>query len=240
MQGLGSILGIAKHVPATVARKLLGKLNPKFNNYFSKAVSYGLDANSALDYLVDRFTNPTQKTHEQQLEQGEANKTLRPDEMQSKAQMRNQQLPGKIAKSIAGFGIGALLGGNQEGGEQPQPEAMQQQPMPTEEPSQQQAAPYDLATFQAEYPDFYGTLIERLQKKKDPNLALQVSAVKHGKAMKDVEKKAGRPFKEWFLEQIQGRSPKAGFQGGGQQSGMDQKIDQLLSIGQQVLGKYGR
>lgn len=112
---LGAVFGALKYVPASVARKALEKVNPKFKNYFSKAVSYGMDANRALDYLSDRFQSDAQRTHKEQLEQGAANNTLRPDEMLSRSQLANTELPSKIAKTALAYGgAGLLTGRNSE------------------------------------------------------------------------------------------------------------------------------
>lgn len=108
---LGAIFGALKYVPATVARKALEKVNPKFKNYFSTSVAYGLDANRALDYLSDRFQSDAQRSHKQQLEQGAANNTLRPDEMVSRSQLKNAEMPANVLKSALAFGgAGALTG----------------------------------------------------------------------------------------------------------------------------------
>lgn len=106
-----SILGALKYMPASIARKALEKVNPGFKTYFAKSLAFGVDANHALDYLTDRFESDTQRQRKQHLQQGAANKTLRPDEMVSKSEMSNQALPGKALKTVASFATGGLLGG---------------------------------------------------------------------------------------------------------------------------------
>lgn len=104
---MNSILGALKYIPASVAQKALGKFNPKFNNYFTEALSYGIDATRALDFLSERFGNPNQKEYENNLNSEGA----RPDEMVSRSQRANQKIPGKIVRSAIGIGAGALAGG---------------------------------------------------------------------------------------------------------------------------------
>lgn len=115
-----ALLGALKYIPASTARKALEKVNPGFKNYFAKSAAYGLDINHALDYLTDRFQSESQRAHKQHLEQGERNKTLRPDEAASKAQIDNAEIPLRALKSAASFAGGGLLGG--QGREQPQQE----------------------------------------------------------------------------------------------------------------------
>jgi hypothetical protein len=106
-----SIFGALKYLPATLARKVLTKVNPSFENYFSKAISYGIDANRALDYVIDRFESSAQKDHKNALEKGAANKSLRPDEMVSRSEIGNAELPGKALKGALAFGLGGALAG---------------------------------------------------------------------------------------------------------------------------------
>lgn len=115
-----AIFSALKYLPASVARKALVKVDPRFGKYFSKVISYGLDANRALDYLSDRFSNPAQKSTENMLEQRQAQGMLRPDEMLSKSEMGKSKIPGKLLKSAASFATGGLLGG-MEGDESEQP-----------------------------------------------------------------------------------------------------------------------
>ena len=116
---MSAILGALKYIPASTARKALEKVNPGFKNYFAKSAAYGLDINRAVDYLADRFQSESQKAHKQHLERGEANRTLRPDEMASKSQIENAELPFKAAKTALSFVGGGLLGRE---GEKPQEE----------------------------------------------------------------------------------------------------------------------
>lgn len=106
-----SIIGALKYLPASIARKALVKVNPKFANYFSKVVAYGLDTNRALDYLSDRFESESQKSYKDQLRSRESQGLLRPDEMVSKGQLEREEMPGKALRSALAFGTGGLLGG---------------------------------------------------------------------------------------------------------------------------------
>ena len=133
-----AIMGVLKYLPASVARKALTKVNPNFEGFFSKALSYGIDANRAIDYLSDRFTSEAQKDHERQLERGSVNNTLRPDEKVSRSEMSNASIPGKILKGAASLAIGGGLGmgGNKSA---PQPQQMAQEPIEPQEMQRQEA-----------------------------------------------------------------------------------------------------
>jgi hypothetical protein len=106
-----AIFQVLKYIPATTARKALEKVNPGFKNYFSSAISYGVDANRALDFLMDRFESDSQKEHKEYLKRGQANKTLRPDEQASKAMIERNEIPAQVAKTAASFALGGGLGG---------------------------------------------------------------------------------------------------------------------------------
>ena len=110
MPAISSVMGALKYLPASLARQALAKANPKFNSYFSKALSYGIDADRALSYLTDRFESDSQRDYRQGLEKGAANQTLRPDEMVSRSQMKNQEIPGNALRKVAAIGLGGALG----------------------------------------------------------------------------------------------------------------------------------
>jgi|GEM_PF-6639310 len=127
-----AIFGVLKYLPASLARKALAKANPGFENYFSKALSYGVDANRALDYLIDKFENSAQKDFKQQQESRAAEGTLRPDEMATRSQVANAAIPGKILKG----GASALLGGALGIGSERRP-SQEQEPTLTDEEKRQ-------------------------------------------------------------------------------------------------------
>lgn len=108
------ILGALKYLPASVARKALEKVSPKFGDYFARAAAFGVDVNRAVDFLSDRFQSDSQKQYKEQLQRGAQNNTLRPDEMLSRSEMRNQALPAKFLKTVGSFATGAVLGSNKE------------------------------------------------------------------------------------------------------------------------------
>jgi len=118
---IGPVLNVAKTIGAPLALKALTKLNPKFKNFFTEAAAYGYGADQALSYLTERFSKPNE--FQNQLEKGEAQGTLRPDEAAAKQQINAQQIPGKILRSGAAFGGAGLLGamGDQPAGDEQQP-----------------------------------------------------------------------------------------------------------------------
>jgi hypothetical protein len=132
MSAIGSILGVAKYVPASTIVGLLSKLNPKFKNYFSDVASYGLDTNRAINFLVDKFSG---SDYQNELEQRQGN--LRPDEQVAQSEIENSQIPRNIATSLASFGAGGLLGNRSQPPQQPIEASGQNAAQPTQE----QAAP---------------------------------------------------------------------------------------------------
>ena len=104
------LLNAAKLLPPDLIVKGLEKINPKFKNFFTTAASYGYGANRAIDYLVDRFTNPGQKQFQEQLDKGAAEGTLRPDEGVARGQMASHALPGQLARGAISLGGAGILG----------------------------------------------------------------------------------------------------------------------------------
>lgn len=98
-----------KHVPASIGIKALEKLDPRFKNFFTSALSYGLDANRAFDYLIDRFGGGKP-------EQNFQSKQLRPDEQVAKNEIEASGIPARLVKSGAALGLGALGAGARLGG----------------------------------------------------------------------------------------------------------------------------
>lgn len=111
MAGLDSIMQAGRFLPASAFVKILQKFNPKFKNYFTDAAAYGYDVNHALDYLNQRFSSQHAEPFENKLEQRAASGQARPDEMIARKEIQQSKMPGKIARSAAAFGAGALLGG---------------------------------------------------------------------------------------------------------------------------------
>lgn len=126
-----AISGALKYLPATLARKALTKINPKFDSFFAQALTYGVDADRALEYLAQRFESEPQRDYKEQLERGAANQTLRPDEMVSRSQIGNAAIPGKVLRGAASVALGGGLGlgGSKQEAQPP----MSSPPIPPEE-----------------------------------------------------------------------------------------------------------
>lgn len=231
MNPINAVLGAASYVPATITRKALEKLSPKFGSYFSKALTYGVDANRAVDYLVHRFKNQTQHIHENELEEGAAKGTLRPDEMVSRSQIQNAAIPGKIAKTALGIGTGLVLGGIGEGTS----EIQKQEESPTSIADENTQPQFDLETLQAEYPQLYKDLITKVQKGHPAEKAATLAKVKFPKEISEIAKKIGADFNSWFAQALRGRQPTPNNQGSGARSQILQGIGQLSD----VLSKLG-
>lgn len=112
--GLPSLLGSFKYVPASLARKALEKFDPSFKNYFAKSLSYGIDADRALDYVMQKFEGKGQQGYKQKLEQGAANNTLRPDEAVSRSQQGLTEAPAQALKAGVAAATGLGLGSRGE------------------------------------------------------------------------------------------------------------------------------
>ena len=108
---IAGVIGGLKFLPASLGVKALQKVNPKFKNYFANAAAYGIDANRALDFIVERFESQSQRDYKDQLQKGASSNTLRPDEQVSRSNIRNAEMPLNALKGAASIGIGAALGG---------------------------------------------------------------------------------------------------------------------------------
>jgi hypothetical protein len=135
-RAISFVTSAANYVSPELVRKGLEKISPKFKSYFAKALSYGLSANQAVDYLASRFSNPNQQEYQQALTQRGQAQQLRPDEMEAQAQQTNSQIPGKLLKT--GLALASPL---MMGGEEPTP-----QTLPEESPIQQTAQRASRAT----------------------------------------------------------------------------------------------
>lgn len=134
MSAVSSALNALRYVPASMGIKLLQKADPRFKSYFAKAAAYGVDVNRALEYLSDQYaTSPGERDYKQSLESGAQKGTLRPDQMASRSNLANDAIPGKVLRTGAAIGAGALLGGpagaaagalGGMGGEPQQPEVL--------------------------------------------------------------------------------------------------------------------
>lgn len=164
MSPVNAVMGALRFIPATLARKALGKVSPKFNNYFASIATYGLDVNRGLDYLADKFERDSKRRHKEQLEQGATNHTLRPDEMAHKAELANQGVPGKIARSVASAAIGGYLGGTEKPAQPPMKKGAKQ---PTENQQETIQQPTEEASRMA-------TLPQNRAKQKEPGMMQQV------------------------------------------------------------------
>lgn len=138
-----AIFGALRYLPAKLARQALVKVNPKFNNYFTNALAYGVDTNRALDFLLDRFESDAQKNYKNSLEQGAAANTLRPDEAVSRSEMNNSAIPGKILKGAASLALGAglpsLEGGSNSRNQSPRVEILKPEKKPLQISSENRA-----------------------------------------------------------------------------------------------------
>lgn len=121
-----AIFNALKYIPASVGIKALEKYNPKFKNYFAKVAAYGLDTNRALDYLSDRFGGSTGQNYKEELAQGEKQGTLRPDELASKSNLENREIPGKLLRSALSLGGGLIGAGASLGSGLLNPEAQEE------------------------------------------------------------------------------------------------------------------
>jgi hypothetical protein len=127
-----------KYVSPELVRKGLEKISPKFKSYFAQAITYGFSANQALDYIIDRFSNPNQQQFQKSIEQRGSNQQLRPDEMEAQSQMATSQLPGKVLKSAAALAAPMLAGGGEAAPEEAPAESPMKQ---TAQKAGQAAAP---------------------------------------------------------------------------------------------------
>lgn len=192
MDAIKSILGAASYVPATITRKALEKINPAFGKYFSRAVSYGIDSNRALDYLTDRMETESQRGYKSDLEKGAATKTLRPDEMVSRSRISASEMPGKVAKTALSFGSGVALGGL---GENQQTSTLAS-PAGSEPVSgnEQQESSFYMSSLSQQFPQLFKFVEDRISRGEEPKRAAQLSRIHFVSDIANLEKMTGRKF----------------------------------------------
>jgi hypothetical protein len=244
---ISSVLGAARYVPASVIQKALGKLDPKFNNFFSRAIAYGFDADQLIEGLSDKFKSGSQKDYENQLAQGGANNTLRPDEMVSRSRMESRAAPGKALRSGLALAAGGLLGGggsNQEQGQgspedqsedasgmvQGQPQGKPQSPLSG------QAMEQDIQA-QNEQPGEFQDILNAIQSRMSrggrslEQAAQEVAMNDNFKPKVQRIEQSGIKFMDWVMRQLGGQQ---GPQGQGQQPQRNNRIQMMQKITQEL------
>ena len=229
MNPVSAVMGALKYMPASVARKALEKVSPKFGNFFSRATAYGFDTDRLIEGISDKFKSGSDKDYENQLAKGGANQTLRPDEMASRSAMENRAIPGKIARSGIALAAGGLLGSKEEN---PKQQSAPQQPSPMsgsamEQDVQAQEIPQDKSAFDSDMvQDDYSDILSHIRNRMTHGgRSLEQAAQEVGshKQFRDKVMKieqSGVKFMDWVRQQLGGQ------QGQGQQgsSGVDQAI----------------
>lgn len=223
-------------------KKALENMNPTYKKFFSSAAAWGYPLESAIDYLRSGIVGSGQMNEQRDLESREP--SLRSDERAALSKMKSSQLPFDIAKGAAstatklgavGLGAAALGGFGRNSEPEPQEEEnmeaqvqgnQPQQQMPQQEqqsqemqqqPQQPQAPQFDLETFQAQYPELYNFIVEKMQKGKGLSQAATIAKVRFGPQISEIEKMVNAPFPN-FLEMAFGqRGPQ--MQGGMQSQG---------------------
>lgn len=231
MAGLDSIMQAAKFLPASVAVKALQKFNPKFKNYFANAAAYGFDVNNALDYLNQRFESQHSKPFEQRLEQREGSGQARPDEIIAKKEIQQSKMPGKIARSAAAFGAGALLGGIPGAASQAIPQDSQQEERPEHIPG--------LGQYKAEHMpglgQYKGEHMPGLGQVKMEHGPKEISAreksLKRHAEMTKKKKLLDQLQQEFENEYGQGNVPPSGLSTASQGSNVNERIQQAAPGG---------
>lgn len=242
---LQAVMAGLKYIPASLGMKALTRINPKFKNFFTEAASYGIDTNRAIDYLTDRFSNPSTQQFEGQLEQGANQGTLRPDEMAARSEISNANIPSKLLKGAASFGgAGLALGSGEsdqqeqaaqaaspnsggagqatQGGPSPQPQAPAQQPQgnpPGFNPA---------SSFLIQFPELGKFMEEQIAQGIDPQSAAALARKKRLLApiIQKIEKKTREDFGQLASRLF----------GGSQQQGSSQGKSQFLEGLNQLAG----
>lgn len=236
MNPVSAIMGVLGKIPASTARAALGKVDPRFNGYFSKAISYGIDANRAIDYLSERFESDSQKQYKRNLEQGAANKTLRPDEMVSRSEMNNASIPGKIVKTAAASGAGALAGGpvgaasqvaGSLSGKGQAQQLTQEQSQGT--PQEQSVQQNDMS--QDDFSDILNAVQNRMQQggRSLDQASQEVGMHPNFKPRVKQIEQSGVKFMDWVRQQLGGQQGQQGQQGQNQGAGAERLMALLQS-----------
>jgi hypothetical protein len=239
--GINAILGAASYVPATIIQKALGKLDPRFNGYFSKALSYGIDIDRSVNYLADKFEDDSTKNYKYRLKEKGAIGTLRPDQAVSKSQIENSEIPGKALKAIASYGTGAALAlpGKQEKQQSGSPLSVQNM----EEDVQSQNQPQEETRS-----DNSDKVIQYIQKRMNDGMNLEeaVDKARSSEFWKPIVRKiegSGIDLLDWAKEKLgmsQGASQDQFEDASGMVQGQSQgqqggsKRDQIMQMGNQI------
>ncbi len=245
---MSAIMGAIRHIPASLAQKALSKVDKRFSNYFAKSAAYGIDATRALDYLSERFESDKQREYKDQLEKGAKNNTLRPDEMVSRSEISNSEMPGRALRTAAGFAAGGALGlggegmlGEEDSGNAPiSPEQTQdrtkQKPETMTQGIEKGIANQKNRPAEAQFPELISFVRQKLGDGIDPEEIYQYvkQAPEFRQTVDWIEKKDGRPF----LERIMSYAGQRGQQGQKSQ-GKEQLANTIMQATQVLKGLRG-
>jgi hypothetical protein len=262
---LNKLLALShKAIPAALAAKGLGKIDPRLEKFFGAAVASGYTIDAALDFAREKFS-PSEAGEQdtQRLEQGEAQGTLRPDEGASlQVQRQGQQIPNalqgaaSIGAGLAGGGIASLAGGGanaigqamaSQGDNVPDqisnlPEDMGQQQ--TQDIPGMNAPPVEPVNTQMSFMAQFPQLLQAAQKHLESGLSPEEAYQKLGSSpsysglIKRFEQAEGRSFLEAINEMIgaeQQQMRQPGIGQQGQPSAGKQEFLQGLSQMSQML-----
>lgn len=228
---MDKIFAAAKHLDPEVVTKLLTKKDPRWNQMFKKAANAGISAASVINFFSDKLGSGVSP---------EEQRSLRPEQMLSKEEEQRVTTPQRVAKkALAGAGAAipaAGLASQMMPGAQEQ-EQIQETPQGITEEAQVETPQYTLENLQQEHPELFEHLISKTRQNKDPSLAATSALIRFRPNIMAVQEKIGRPFKEWFAEQIQGGGqgvPSPQEQGSNREAimqGISQLNERLSSLG---------
>lgn len=216
---LSKILGGLKYVPASLGIKVLEKAHPMFKNYFANVTAYGLDASKALDYVTERFSNPSE--YEESLKSRNPDQ-LRTDERIAKNEIATSKAPGKLLRNAASLATGLSLAPSeekpqdtsadqvQETAAPPQVENSDSQPQIGQQQKPQPQPQSGAYNFIAQHPELGAYLDQQIKAGIPPDqAATQAKSMKRFRAaIEDIEGKLGQDLVS-IISQLFGKGQNA-------------------------------
>ena len=226
----------------------MAKINENYSNFFKKATAAGFGTNEIVSFMENLFQNPAGQAEKSRLQQGQAQGSLRPDELAGSQAIHSSEQPGRFLKGAAnvatkigaaGYGatqlpellkkglgaLGAMGLGNQAKTEKPL----------SEETSESIGGFEEFMKQNPELGSFLQKAIEAGQSPEDA--AMRAKGVKKFRdAIANIEDSVGQPFESLLSQLFQGASQSQPKQQKQSSPAMSQFMQALQQF-QQLTGK---
>lgn len=95
---------LSRYIPLNIAAKGLEKVDGRFGRFLQSSLAAGYTLDSAIDYLRDQFTSPSNLAEENRLSTGMQQGTLRPDERAAFSEQQREKQPMNVISNLAKLG----------------------------------------------------------------------------------------------------------------------------------------